>query len=175
LPVATRPTRPRGLGLSGWDARHDSSAFRLTRPFATTVLGNVLAFWNREQLGIKLTAGMDEVSLALVADAFSRTYRSRALTFAASRDAMTTRNGARILPDAAAEGWQGERLPLAIADRPPARALDDALQAIERRYGARTADVVAMQLEYPGRATPIRSMGIATRLSLTSVGAPALR
>jgi hypothetical protein len=33
--------------------------------FATTVLGNFLTFWNREQLGIELQSGMDEVSLAL--------------------------------------------------------------------------------------------------------------
>ena len=156
----------RGLGLADWDARHDSSAFKLTRPFAQTVLSTVLAFWNREQLGIELTAGMDEASLALVADAWSRTYRSRALTFAASRKAITTRNAARILPDAASEGWHGERLLPAIANRPPAKALDDALQAIERRYGARTADLVAMQLEYPERAQARESIGFATRLSL---------
>ena len=32
------------LGLEEWDARHASGAFRLTRPFATTVLLNRLAF-----------------------------------------------------------------------------------------------------------------------------------
>jgi transcriptional regulator GlxA family with amidase domain len=140
----------RDLGLAEWDARHDSSAFKVTRRFATTVLGNVMAFWNRDRYGIELTPGIDEVSLALVADAWSRTYRSRALAFAASTEATTTRSGMRILPDVAAAGLQGERLP-AVGGRPPARALDDALHAIERRYGPRTADVVAMQLEYPRR------------------------
>ena len=47
-----------------------------------------LAFWNREQLGIELRPGVDEVSLALVADAWSRTYRSRAMTFAGTADAQ---------------------------------------------------------------------------------------
>jgi hypothetical protein len=32
--------------------------------------------------------------------------------------------------------------------------LDDALQAIATRYDADTADVVAMQLEYPTQARP---------------------
>src|SRR5712664_323195 len=66
----------RDLGLMSWDARHDSGAFKFTRPFALTAIGNALAFWNREQLGIKLARDVDEVSLALVADAWSRTYRS---------------------------------------------------------------------------------------------------
>jgi len=38
-----------------------------------------------------------------------------------------------------------------LADRTPARPLDDALHGIAARYGERTADVVAMQLEYPRR------------------------
>ena len=56
------------LGLDRRDARHDSGAFRLTRAFATTVLSNGLAFWRRDRLGKVLEPGMDEVSLALVAD-----------------------------------------------------------------------------------------------------------
>ncbi len=141
-----------GLGLERWDARHRSEAFTFTRPFATTVLGNVVAFWRREQLGLELTPGVDEVSLALVADAWSRTYRSRAVTFSRTAGPQRTRNGLRILPDeVGARPAEGTLLP-AIGDRKPAIALDDALRAIESRYGERTADVVAMQLEYPGRA-----------------------
>ncbi len=136
----------RGLGVPGWDARHASGAFALTRPFALTVTKNVLAFWNRDELGIELSPGIDEVALALVADAWSRTYRSQAVTFASSGDAVETRSGLRIIPDRAAPPEQ--RLP-AIGERPPAVALDDALRAIEGRYGAGTADVVTMQLEYP--------------------------
>jgi hypothetical protein len=42
-----------------------------------------------------------------------------------------------------------EELDPAFLKQPPARALDEALQAIEGRYGRRTADVVAVQLGYP--------------------------
>jgi hypothetical protein len=94
---------------------------------------------------------VDEVSLALVADAWSRTYRSRALTFSSTDDAQVSRNGLRIVPDRVASSWpEKDRLP-AIGDRKPARILDDALLAIAARYGARTARFVAMQLEYPKR------------------------
>ena len=139
----------RELGLPRWDGRHDSDAFRFTRPFALTVLGNTLAFWNREQLGIELASGIDEVSLALVADAWSRTYRSRAVTFARSQQALKTASGLRILPDRFATDWPAKTLLPAIGGRPPLHALDDALRAIAGRYGTPTARVVAQQLEYP--------------------------
>jgi putative intracellular protease/amidase len=140
----------REIGLTQWNARHASAAFQFTRPFALTALTNTLAFWNREELGIELEPGIDEVSLALVADAWSRTYRSRALTF--SRDAVhESRHGVRIVADRVTSHWPPQvRLP-AIGNREPARALDQALQRISARYGQRTAYLVAMQLEYPER------------------------
>lgn len=139
----------RDLGLAHWDARHDSGAFRFTRPFALTAIGNTLAFLDHEQLGIPLTSGIDEVSLALVADAWSRTFRSGAITFAGKDSAIVSRDGLRILPDQTATDWPVDRLVPAMADPRPARALDQALQDISARHGARTADFVAMQLEYP--------------------------
>ncbi|QRM27946.1 DJ-1/PfpI family protein [Microvirga sp. VF16] len=138
----------RDLGLPHWDARHESDAFTFTRPFALTALANTLAFWNREQLGIDLRAGADEVSLALVADAWSRTYRSHAVTFARTADALETRNHIRIIPDKVATNWSAEHLLPAIGSQRPAQALDQALQGIATRYGMPTADLVAMQLEY---------------------------
>ena len=139
----------RDLGLETWDARHASGAFRLTRPFATTVLANRMEFWSREEFGIRLEPGMDEVSLALVADAWSRTYRSSAATYAASPDAVETMNGVRIIPDRAGTDWPDARSVSTFPDRRPADALDRVLDAITARYGDRTAHVVAMQLEYP--------------------------
>jgi transcriptional regulator GlxA family with amidase domain len=139
----------RGLGLETWNSRHASGAFKLTRPFATTVLANRFSFWNHEELGIRLEPGMDEVSLALVADAWSRTYRSRAITFAASASIVVTASGIRVVPDQNTADWPAERRVSTFPDQPPAKALDQALQAISRRYGEHTTNIVAMQLEYP--------------------------
>lgn len=136
------------LGLPHWDARHKSDAFTFTRPFALTAIRNTLAFWNREQLGIDLRPGADEVSLALVADAWSRTYRSHAVTFARTQDALETRSRIRIIPDKVATSWSAEHLLPAIGSQRPAQALDQALQGIATRYGMPTADLVAMQFEY---------------------------
>jgi putative intracellular protease/amidase len=137
------------LGLTEWDARHDSSAFEFTRPFALIVLRNTLSFWNREQLGLELVPRIDEVSLALVADGWSRTFRSHVVTLADRAGAHETLSGLRIVPDKVAVDWPADRRLPSFADRPAAQALDDALEGIAHRYGAPTAQVVAMQLEYP--------------------------
>jgi putative intracellular protease/amidase len=139
----------REIGLAEWDVRHESDAFKFTRPFALTAIGNTAAFWAHERLGIELKEGVDEVSLALVTDAWSRTYRSQAVTFASTAGALQSRNGIRIYPDEVATSWPAERLLPSASDRKPAEALDDALNGIATRYGTRTTDFVAMQLEYP--------------------------
>lgn len=139
----------RELGVDRWDARHASAAFRFSRSFAGTALANTLAFWKRDEFGISLQPGVDEVSLALVADAWSRTYRSKALTFAASGSAVVTAGGVRILPGRAAPEWPQERIVSIFPGQPPAAALERSLRAIAGRYGEDTARMVAMQLEYP--------------------------
>lgn len=136
------------LGVESWDMRHRSAAFSLTRPFVTTVLANRMAFWNRDVWGIELQPGMDEVSLALAADAWSRTYRSRAVTFAPATGTVETLNHIRIIPDQIVVDWPLERR-VSLADRRPADVLDLTLQSIADRYGERTRNVVALQLEYP--------------------------
>jgi putative intracellular protease/amidase len=138
------------LGLTQWDARHDSGAFRFTRPFALSVIANELAFWKHERAGIDLRAGVDEVSLALVADMWSRTYRSRAVTFCGSADPQRSRGGLLIIPDEVVTDRPSSEQLLQIEDAPPARVLDDTLRAIAARYGPPTAHV-AMQLEYSQR------------------------
>lgn len=137
------------LGLAAWDASHASSRFTLTRPFAITVASNFLTFWNRERLGVELQPGAEEASIALVSDAWSRTYRSRAVSFADAAGPVETRHGVRLIPDERATDWSDSDQVAAMTNRKPAVALDEALRAIAARYGDRTADVVAMQLEYP--------------------------
>lgn len=139
------------LRVPHWDARHNSRAFVLTRPFATTVLGNKLAFWNHERIGIRVEPGVDEVSLALAADAWSRTYRSHVLTYGVDDSVIVSAHGVRIVPDRIAASWPAVVDLPAPGDAAPADVLDETLRQISNRYGAPTAAVVAMQLEYAGR------------------------
>lgn len=140
----------RQLGLTEWSARHRSEAFKFTRPFARSIIGNKLAFWKHERVGIDLRSGVDEVSLALVADMWSRTYRSRAATFSASAGSLRARGGLLIVPDEVGGTAPAVHQIVEIDDAPPARVLDQTLHSIAARYGASTADMVAMQLEYAG-------------------------
>src|SRR5207253_3030515 len=82
----------------------------------------------------------------LVTDAWSRTYRSQAVTFSRAAGAQQSRNGIRILPDEVVTNWPAARLLPAIDNAKPAEALDSALGGIAARYGTRTTDFVAMQL-----------------------------
>jgi hypothetical protein len=82
---------------------------------------NTLAFWNREQVGTDIARGVEEMSLALVADGWSRTYRSRAVTYAAGAGAVETRSGLRIVPDrVAAMGKPVDFMLPAVGERPAA-------------------------------------------------------
>lgn len=152
-------TIARELGVAQWDTRHVSAAFQFTRPFALTAMRNWLAFWPKEKLGIEVVPGIDEVSLALVADSWSRTYRSRAVTYASMAGAVETRSGLRVIPDQVGTSWPEERRISVNEKIKPADALDEALRAIAARYGPRTADLVAMQLEYPKRAPRVDVIG----------------
>lgn len=138
-----------GLGIDHWDARHDSGAFRMNRDFALAAAGNMLAFWGHEKIGITIEPGVDEVALALTADAWSRTYRSSAVTIAAKDGVIKSHGGLGIVADRLAASANVKTVLPPIISAYPAHALDTALGAIAKRYGQRTFTFVAMQLEYP--------------------------
>jgi putative intracellular protease/amidase len=141
-----------GLGIQRWGIRHRSAVYKFTRPFALTAMRNKLAFWNRDEFGIELTPGADEVTLALVADAWSRTFRSRAVPIAATMNAVESRNGMHIFPERLTADWPSNQLLEPVGDRPAVDALDDALNQITVRYGIDTSRFVAMHLEYTRQA-----------------------
>jgi putative intracellular protease/amidase len=136
------------LGVTGWDEAHDSDAFRLGGHLWTAV-GNTLAFWNHETIGLTLEGRVDDIALAFTADAYSRTYRSKVETIAASDAPLITLRGIEVLPDrVGTDAGMAAQLP-PVSPVEPARALDLALEGIAERYGQRTAAFVALQLEYP--------------------------
>jgi hypothetical protein len=86
----------------------------------------------------------------LPADAFSRTYRSRAYTVALSAGGIQTRRGLTLLPDRiVGEANVPQHLLPAFDATPSAQVLDQALADIASVYGRSTARFVALQLEYP--------------------------
>ena len=140
------------LGLSDWSPRHDSDAFRPRygnlKAFAAKFAFNPLR--SGERVGIPLADGVDEIALAVTADAWSRTGRSQAVSIAPTAGAVASRNGLVFLPDVVGTP-DGIDLPLPPpAAEFPARAFDAVLADIASRYGRRTAYAVAIDFEYPG-------------------------
>jgi len=139
----------REVGASGWDARHDSGAFHLTRRDVFTIAANTVMSWRHETVGLPLGDGVDAVAVAFTADSYARTYTSRIVTVAPARRAVTTQQGLQIVPDAAA----GAPVDVMLGGLPqdqPAQALETALDSIASRYGQSTADFVRLQLEDAG-------------------------
>lgn len=57
-----------------------------------TAVWNLVRFWSHERVGIEVADGVDEVAVALTADALARTYRSEPVLLAATPQ-VTTRGG----------------------------------------------------------------------------------
>lgn len=140
------------LGVREWGDAHDSTEFSLTPRDMMAAARNWLGFWRYERVGIPVANGMDEIALALSADAWARTYRTRVLAVAPSPGLVRLRDGIALVPDAVETAGAVDRLePAPSAGEAPTAALDRTLTSIERAHGAATADFVALQLEYPER------------------------
>ena len=137
------------LGVEDWSTAHDSDVFGITAGRVLTLVRNGVAFWRRDEIEIGVEAGLDEITLALAADLWSRTYRSNVVSSSSSGEPFRTRGGLRLVPDRA-HGESGK------PDRrfsPPDRALtgsaiDITLDGIADAYGRPTADLVALQIEH---------------------------
>ncbi|MDQ0419985.1 putative intracellular protease/amidase [Peteryoungia aggregata LMG 23059] len=130
-------------GRLPWSPDHESASFHLTSGKIGLIIWNYLTFWRHQTIEVPVFPGINEVALALVADAWSRTYRSKvvATSFAAS---VRTHHGLHLIPDRtpAAEA------DLTISKAPALGQFDQTLDEIEKRYGKRTREIVALQLEY---------------------------
>jgi putative intracellular protease/amidase len=137
------------LGVPSWDARHDSGAFYLDGPLFRTAFKNRYLTFRDQRYGVPVEAGVDEISLAFTADAWSRTYRSQALSVASEPGDVPTKNGLLVIPDVVqGDGTRIDTMLAAPSSATPADALPAALEAIADRYGDKTALFVAVQLEY---------------------------
>ena len=65
-----------------------------------------------------------------------------------SSDRIVTRNGIHVIPAHTTTSWPTQRLLPTIGTTQPVTALRRALDGIAVRYGIRTAQFAAMQLEY---------------------------
>jgi putative intracellular protease/amidase len=61
------------FGVDSWTPAHDSSLFGLNFSRGLSFILNKLAFWRDDQMRVDVVDGMDDITLAFTADAWSRT------------------------------------------------------------------------------------------------------
>ncbi|HDR9483154.1 TPA: DJ-1/PfpI family protein [Burkholderia aenigmatica] len=142
-PAAASETARR-IGVQTWSDAHDSGRFGLTARRVSTALVNRIVFWKHETFALPLENGFDEISVALTADAWARTWRSDVIATADAPEVVST-HGLRLLTQPASVG----RERVAVPDGKHVDAvLPGVLADVAARYGAATSNWVALQLEY---------------------------
>ena len=127
----------RELGVEDWSPRHDSDAFREGPAVSIDPPAE------HDAIGIPVRDGDDEIALALTAEPYTFTGRSKPYVLSDARLA----HGVRVLAEP--YGDLARTLP-GLRTQRVALALDDALAAIALEYGPEAARRVARTMEYPG-------------------------
>lgn len=135
------------LGLDNWGTTHFSAQFRLRATTLWAVARDALAFWAHETWRVPVRTGDDDVGLALVADAWSRSYRSQSFTVADSLEPIRLRSGLRLVPEFA-KGTEPAAPNMPFPTGTPTAQLNHSLCSIGARYGPGTRDWVALIMEY---------------------------
>jgi putative intracellular protease/amidase len=143
------PQRARALadeiGVADWTPAHDSSRFGLNAERRWSYIVDKLAFWRREQRAVDVRDGSDDIALALVADAWSRTGLVQ-VRAAAAASTVRLRSGLVLTAGPAAPG----ALRVAFGEGvKPVRQLDRTLCEIDARFGPSRRDRVEQEMEYP--------------------------
>jgi len=134
------------LGVSKFDEAHDSNAFRKADGFLGRGVVNSANLLGQETYALRISDGVDELTLAVTADAWSRTYRSTCLTIG-SAATVRSLHGLDLIVDRGSEDKHLHALEALPAK--PGEGINSALAAVAKRYGVPTASFVALQLEYP--------------------------
>ena len=137
------------LGLDTWAIEHDTSAFGWTFRHVAVGATNWLAWWRHETVEIPVEEGFNEISTALSADSWSRTFRSQALATNAAR-LVRSRHGLLVETEVASNG---DSFVLPKPTDNLTITLVDTLEGVADRYGEGTADLVALGLEHRRRGS----------------------
>jgi putative intracellular protease/amidase len=132
------------LGVTSWSPAHDSSLFGLNFRRAALYLRDMAMFWRHEKLSVDVRDGMDDIALALAADAWTRTGRVSVEAVSASGP-VKLGSGMVLIAEHPGEGER--RLPLTPALK-PVQQLDRTLCEIGERYGDARREWVMTELEY---------------------------
>ena len=160
------------LGVDSWSPAHDSSLFGLNASRAWSYLLNKAAFWRHERWSADVRDGMDDIALALAADAWSRTGRvsiDASASWSGQAPQRTAARGAARCPRHAAPA-AGDGAQAGAAARPHAGRDREALRRgtarvghdgtrIRRRRGWRALIELNALADWPRACKTTRSFG----------------
>ena len=137
------------LGVTDWSSKHSSDAFQQTNDdpsMSWRVKQKTLA-----PLNIPLSEGMDEIALALRAEAYAHSGAVQVFSVSDSVNPVRSRHNLLIVPDKQIVIFdtQPAALNSVSAVAPAAKALDRALDEIAEEYGHFAATQAARVMEYP--------------------------
>lgn len=139
----------RRIGVRDWGVTHGSDAFRFTWMMWAMMAYDQVGFWRHDEVAVPVADGVDEIALGLTLDAILR--RATGLTVSAARTTVTGRQGLRFSTDRRSD--PGSTVPrtllLPAAPATAVSALDSTLARLAMWFGRRTADFIAIQMEYP--------------------------
>ena len=133
------------LGVDGWDASHRTDDFSLSRTDFMRAVVRVLAIWNHEKIELPVSNGIDEIDMALRGDVWGRSARARVVTTSTTTTPVVSEHGLVILPE---EQPRPGRFVIPVGAGPTADRLDDAIEAMGRRYGPLGRRLAISGLEY---------------------------
>lgn len=142
------------LGVADWSTDHNSDVFQ--PHFGVNLAAHATRYTNAwfhsaQSIGVPVAQGVDDITLALAADAYSRTGRSRAYALSASSEPLQARHGLTLVPDRVIGGQNPPDRVLPDFDATPSMQMfDKLLVGIADSYGRSTAYRVALDFEYPG-------------------------
>ena len=137
------------LGVEYWGTAHDSDVFHIGFGDYVTGFSNTVLHI-RQDIGVPMAPDMDEITLALTANAYADTMRGTVYGVSQSDAPVKTRGGLTFIPDRVAGSGKPMDIMLPDADATPsARMQGRLIDDITRRYGAATGRFVAIDWEYP--------------------------
>lgn len=137
-----------------WSSWHRSDQFEFRWQDYWQIAKNYLSFWRHQQRLLKLSPGMDEVALALQADAYSRTYRDKVISYHATLSRVSSRNGLAFLVEQNSQRPNQKQLP-ELHHLPAIAVLQQTMHDIQIEQGEANCRLVQLLLEYPKPCTSV--------------------
>jgi transcriptional regulator GlxA family with amidase domain len=145
------------LGLAHIDDAH-AEPFALSAADLAVAFANGALVWPKQRVRVALADGADELELAAALDAYPRTFAATSASVAPGRATIRSQHGLTLVPaEDEAQVRDGDLLvrPVRAPASPP---FDAVLRSVAQRFGGRSAELVARQLQYPADRVELASV-----------------